>query len=278
MIPKQTSPWTNSIFRWAGSKRKLLPLLISQAPSRFERYIEPFGGSACLLFALHPQKAVLADINADLMGTYGILGRHPHRLRKAVSEIPQTAKKYFEIRSASIGGLDEFEKAVRFVYLNRFCFNGVYRTNRRGVFNVPRGRNTGQLPPSRAFYRGSVALRGTQLRAVDFHECLHDVKRGDFVYLDPPYATSKRRAHGEYGYDSFGVEDLDRLLETLNWLDREGAHFLLSYTAAPPVVRAAQRWHCTYLYVRRNVAGFGRARKMAREILVSNYSRLPLQH
>ncbi len=266
------TPWSPPILRWAGSKRKLVPTLMTNAPDNYERYIEAFAGSACLLFALHPKRAVLNDINVHLIESYTVLRNHPRLLARGVHALPNTKSEYYRQRSLDTSTLAPLERAIRFIYLNRNCFNGVYRTNRLGVFNVPRGKKTGSIPSEKEFYRCSVALRDTDLRAMDFENCLADVKKGDFVYLDPPYSTSSRPRYGEYGYTSFQPIDVTRLVGVLRRLDQLDAFFLLSYAGGKAVKRSFGEWNCRSIRVRRHVAGFVDRRAVVDEILVSNYS------
>lgn len=265
------SPWAAPVLRWAGSKRKLVPTLLAGAPPKYNRYIEPFAGSACLLFAMKPGKAVLNDINPQLVSFYEMLRSHPRRLSRAVHALPNTEREYYRQRALDVEELTEFDRAVRFVYLNRYCFNGVYRTNRKGEFNVPRGKRTGDIPDEAKFYRCSIALRNADLKSLDFVDCLSDVKAGDFVYLDPPYSSSDRARYGEYGYASFQPIDVPRLVKTLRRLDRIRAKFLLSYAGGMEVEYAFKKWNLEHIRVRRHVAGFADHRSQVGEILVSNY-------
>jgi DNA adenine methylase len=262
------------ILRWAGSKRKLLPELISSVPEKYSRYIEPFAGSACLFFALNPEVAVLSDKNPDLLQMYRVLRRTPRLLTTAVHKLDDSNRTYYSLREKDVGDLTSLDRAARFLYLNRFCFNGVYRTNRLGHFNVPRGIKTGTMPGEELFFRCARALRHADLRVGDFEDILVDVGRGDFVYLDPPYASSTRRPYGEYGYDGcFGEADNPRLVNRLHRIDKAGAYFLLSYADMGSFVRQLdRRWHVRRVAVRRHVAGFAKHRRSVSEILVSNFS------
>jgi DNA adenine methylase len=266
-------PWASPILRWAGSKRKLLPALISRAPSKFERYFEPFAGSACLFFALKPRPAILSDINSELMATYEIVRSHPHQLHRLIQSFPATSKHYYFLRDTDSTQMTPLQRAARFVYLNRYCFNGVYRTNRRGIFNVPRGTRTGGIPNRRAFYRASIALRSTKLLNLDFENTLAKVRKGDFVYLDPPYATGEHRDRGEYGCGSFSLADIPRLMATLQRIDSAGASFLLSFADCPAIRAANSSWHLESLSVKRHVAGFSHKRLRVKEILMWNCNR-----
>lgn len=265
------TPWADPILRWAGSKRKLVPTLLQNTPKTFGRYFEPFAGSACYLFALRPTEAVLNDINDQLVESYKVLKRHPRLLARAVHSLPVTKREYYRQRSLDASRIDDFQRAVRFIYLNRNCFNGVYRTNRAGEFNVPRGNRTGSVPDESKFYRCSVALRDVELRSVDFEECLADATKGDFVYLDPPYSTTDRARYGEYGYASFQPIDVPRLADVLQQLDSAGVRFLLSYSGGNTSKKAFKHWVCKTVKVRRHVAGFAGSRGNVHELLVSNF-------
>ena len=258
------------ILRWAGSKRKLIQTLAANAPPVFERYIEPFCGSACLFFQLRPANAILSDRNTTLMDTYRTLRRHPWVLARRVAAFGGP-ENYYSVRDTSTDHLGAVERAARFVFLNRFCFNGVYRTNRSGSFNVPRGINTGKVPSELEFYRAASALRAADLRHGDFETSLEGVRKGDFVYLDPPYGSSTRECYGEYGYDCFGPSDLDRLAACLRRIDAAGAKFLLSFRLSSDLLQRVKPFQVQHLEVRRHVAGFARSRFLAQEVLVRNY-------
>jgi DNA adenine methylase len=195
---KANPVWTPPLLRWAGSKRKLLPELMRHVPEAFERYVEPFAGSGCLFFSLRPRKAVLGDINSELIETYRTIAKHPKLVARSLHALRGDKRTYYRLRD-HYAPESPVDRATRFVYLNRHCFNGVYRINRAGRFNVPRGNRTGGIPSEAEFYRCSIALRGTELRAGDYRTCLADIGSGDFVYLDPPYASRRRNTHGEYG-------------------------------------------------------------------------------
>lgn len=264
-------PWAAPILRWAGSKRKLLPKLLRCVPSKFQRYVEPFAGSACFFFALRPSSAILGDINGDLIHAYNIVHRHPRIVARRVCSLAATKRVYYKVRQTPLSQLNPIDRAVHFIYLNRHCFNGVYRTNRKGQFNVPIGVHTGAVPSEAAFYRCSVALRSANLVACDFEACLTAVRNGDFVYLDPPYSNSPRPKYGEYGYDTFQPPDLGRLTEQLIRLNSIGAKFLLSYAESTEDENALSGWEIRRIKVRRHVAGFSSCRRIVGEVLVANF-------
>ena len=264
------SCWAPPLLRWAGSKRKLLPLLLANVPSQYDRYIEPFAGSACLFFALRPKAAVLGDMNSELIRMYEIVRDHPRRVARVLHQWDGTSEQYYSLRGIDPVSLDDVTRAARFLYLNRHCFNGVYRVNRKGRFNVPRGTRCGQIPTEQTIYRCSVALRNSRFVAADFEGCLKTIRRGDFVYLDPPYYSTDRATHGEYGYGRFGPPDVGRLEDCLQRINQAGATFLLSYAYGAKHGLDSSRWFSRRISVQRHVAGFAMHRGVSQEVLVSN--------
>jgi DNA adenine methylase len=272
MNPARKADALPPLLRWAGSKRKLLPRLLSHIPHDIQRYVEPFSGSACLFFALRPVTAIIADLNVQLMETYGIVRAHPTKTARALAAMSGEATAYYQIRSQRPETLAEVDRAARFIYLNRHCFNGVYRTNRSGHFNVPLGSRLGVIPNEDHFKRCARALRSAELMSGDFQSVLQRVTKGDFVYLDPPYAKNNSRIRGEYGYHSFGVHDLPRLRDALEKIDRIGATFLLSYASCPEIDEIQKLWFSDDIRVRRQVGGFAKHREVVSEVLISNRS------
>ena len=258
------------LIRWAGSKRKLIPQLLRYVPVDMDRYIEPFAGSACFYFNLLPKRAVLGDINKELIQTYRVVRDTPTQLSCALMKMPATEDFYYELRAKQPEDLGRVNRAVRFMYLNRYCFNGVFRTNKAGHFNVPRGVRTGSVPNLQEIKAASRALRKATLVCGDFEACLETIGPRDFIYMDPPYAKNKRPGYGEYGYNVFCEDDLERLITALKSIDRSGASFLLSYSYSPRLKAMFSGWVTKTLLVRRHVAGFQRHRYWVREMLVTN--------
>jgi DNA adenine methylase len=235
------------------------------------RYVEPFAGSACLFFAARPRRAVLGDLNSELIEAYRTIRDHPRLVARRMHAWPTDKDTYYSVRGEVPGESDVVGRAARFLYLNRLCFNGIYRTNRAGVFNVPVGRNTGALPGEEHVYRCSVALRDADLRCGDFDQTTPDVGPGDFVYLDPPYTDVRSSAYGVYGYGSFDGSDLARVMATLERIDRAGATFLFSY-ARSDILRESlpAAWQMAMLEVPGRIAARVSARRPRVEVLVSN--------
>lgn len=227
-------------------------------------------GSACLFFAVNPVSAVLADINADLVAAYRTVRRCPRALAAALAEIPASRRYYKAYRKACASSLDSFDAALRFIFLNRLCFNGVYRTNHAGEFNVPMGTRLGSMPDGDRLALCARALRAKTLLHADFEEALSYARRGDFAYLDPPY-TPKRPRRGEYGYGTFGDHDIQRLVRAVRGADRRGVRILLSYSFNSELIGSLSDWNCYGLQARRHVAANTQFRAVETDVLISNY-------
>lgn len=263
-------PGTKPVLRWAGSKRKQLARLRTFWSAKHVRYVEPFVGSACLFFELAPASAILGDTNAQLMEFYTVLRAAPRRLHRRLAHIPRDLASYYRWRAMPPARLDKETRALRFLFLNRNCFNGIYRTNVKGDFNVPYGQKVGAYPTSDDFVRCSDLLKKVKLVAQDFETTLEGVGSGDFVYLDPPYALDSRRVFRQYGPGSFQMSDVDRLGTTLNRAHTRGAHFLVSYADCKAARALAREWVSVRLPIQRHIAGFADERRQAYEWLISN--------
>ena len=271
VTPPSESVKTGPFLRWAGSKRKILPTLVEYWRSDYQRYIEPFVGCAALFFRLQPIVAVLGDINTELIEVYEIVRENPDTFHEALAALPTGEKQYYRIRREVPESLSKFCRAVRFVYLNRHCFNGIYRTNSNGRFNVPYGgAKPGGIPPVESFRKCSQLLQRATLRACDFGHLLRDTRKGDFVYIDPPYAVKSRRIFCEYGPREFSNSDIERLAHHLRRMDSRGVHFVVSYADSVEARRSFAEWKIKRIRVRRHVAGFSSARRMAYELVTTN--------
>lgn len=272
---KNSSPFVPMLehkpfLRWAGSKRKQLARLAEFWTPDHTRYIEPFAGSACLFFKLCPEQAILGDNNKDLIELYRVVRDDPARLYTRLCRITRTLETYQRWRALDPKTLDRETRALRFLFLNRNCFNGIYRTNTQGKFNVPMGKKPGAYFTKEELEVCASLLNRAKLVAGDFSKTLQDVQKGDFVYLDPPYAMSARRMFREYGKQSFDTIDIPRFSKALKVIDRSGADFLVSYADCSEARGVAREWASIRLPIKRNVAGFAGDRKMAYEWLITN--------
>lgn len=267
--------------KWAGGKRQLLWLLCARAPARYGRYFEPFVGAGALLFALRPERACVCDANAQLVNCYRQLKADPRAVASAIQAfdaVPCCRERYLALRASyneklQAGGLD-CECAALFIWLNRHCFNGLYRVNGKGLFNVPwNGRVKG--PTASA---GRLEATGRWLREADvglacgdFEQACEGAGAGDFVYFDPPYVPlSKSASFTRYARQDFGEADQERLAALFARLDARGAKLLLSNSDAPLVRRLYRHWRIEAVDARRSICRDA-AKRTGRELLVANF-------
>lgn len=220
------------IVKWAGGKRQLLRTLRQYYPNNFHRYIEPFLGGAVIYLTLKPNLAVLGDSNEDLIDCYTTVKDQVDELIKALENYaPHVLDRgfYYEVRDRNAADLAPVERAARFIFLNKTCYNGLYRVNRDGKFNVPFGKH--ERPPrlyDEANLRGvSLLLQNAELVAGDFEETVQCASEGDFLYLDPPYHRSNNSHFTAYSVNGFTENDHVRLARTFRALHARGCKLLL---------------------------------------------------
>jgi DNA adenine methylase len=243
-ISSPRTPAASPILKWAGGKTRLLPDLLARIPERFGRYYEPFAGGAALFFRVAPERAVLADSNADLLGLYtclardvaGVIRKLEHHRAAHSEEHYYATRTRWNDRERSWSSAD---RAATFIYLNKTCFNGLWRVNRAGAFNVPIGRYTDPPICVPDALRAAGALLGrTTLRCSDYRAAVADARRGDFVYFDPPYDPVTPTANfTSYTADAFGPEHQRALAETARVLVARGCQVMLSSSDTPLIRR-----------------------------------------
>src|SRR4051812_18901928 len=243
--PVRTAPQVQEVVaspvvKWVGGKTKLLPELLLRMPERYGRYYEPFAGGAALFFRLAPKRAVLADFNHDLVGLYTAIAKdvgavirrlEMHRQAHSESHYYETRERWND-REVS---WSTPERAAAFIYLNKTCFNGLWRVNRGGGFNVPIGRYTD--PPicvPDALRAASRTLAGADLRVGDYAAACVDARAGDLVYFDPPYHPVTETANFvSYTADAFGPDDQRALATLARSLVARGVRVMLSNSDVP---------------------------------------------
>jgi len=238
--PALPDPVASPVIKWVGGKSKLLPELTARLPERFERYYEPFAGGAALFFRVAPERAVLSDSNPDLIGLYtclqtdvaGVVRKLAyHRAAHSEAHYYATRTKWNDRELAWTSA----DRAATFIYLNKTCFNGLWRVNRSGAFNVPIGRYTD--PPicvPEALHAASAVLARATLRRGDYKAAVADARRGDFVYFDPPYDPVTPTANfTSYTADAFGAEHQRELAATARALVARGCRVMLSNSDTP---------------------------------------------
>lgn len=269
--------------KWVGGKRQLLRqfrLMNLYPPERFNpetgRYFEPFVGGGAVFFDLLPEKGFLSDLNKELVTTYNVIKNDVGNLMKSLKK-HKTDKEYFlKIRAQEPNTLSDIDVASRFIYLNRTCFNGMYRVNKGGGFNVPYGKYTNPLIcDENNLTKVSKALHGIEIKHQDYKEVLKKAKMGDFVYFDSPYyPISKTASFTSYTSESFLEKEQIELRDTFLELNKRGCFVMLSNSDTPFI----NKIYSGYKGVRINKVEAGRAinskgtgRGKITEVLVTNY-------
>jgi len=274
--------------KWAGGKGKLAPLIIERAPKRIARYHEPFLGGGAVFFSLQEAglvgEASLADSNADLMATYtavrddvgGVIAALGELSEEYLSrESSQRGLYYYEVRNQRRLRRPD-RKAARLLFLNKTCYNGLYRVNSKGHFNVPHGRYVRPtILDSERLREASASLAGAELRAEDFATACARAQPGDFVYLDPPYQPlSATSAFTKYTGADFGFADQQRLRDAFDDLTARGVPALLSNSSHPDIEELYREYEIDRVPMGRAINSNGRGRAPIDELLVSNLSRV----
>lgn len=264
--------------KWAGGKGQLLPELKKRVPKNYNRYFEPFVGGGAMFFALRPEKAVLSDVNEELINTYTVIRDDLPKLCKELAKHKYEEKHYYKVRDMDRDPLyasyPPAIRAARFIYLNKTCFNGLYRVNRNGYFNTPFGRYTNPT----IFDQSNLeavhgVLQDTELYIKGFDEVLSDAKKGDFVYFDPPYSpVSETADFTSYTKDGFGDSMQQKLFEVCRALDKKGVSFLLSNSANDQMKELYSEFIVDIVPALRAINSKGNKRGSVSEILVRNYT------
>lgn len=215
--------------KWAGGKRWLIRQHGHLFPSFEGKYIEPFLGSGAVFFHLQPKIALLSDKNADLITTYKVVRDTPHALDKRLSELHNLHSSRFYYKTRSEYPSTKIERAARFIYLNRTCWNGLYRVNMKGAFNVPIGTKDQVQFPKNALADLAKLLKNVELVEADFEDSINKAEKGDFVFVDPPYTVSHNN-NGFIKYNDvlFSWADQIRLAESVKRASTRGAFVFVS--------------------------------------------------
>lgn len=265
--------------KWVGGKRQLMNDIEPLIPSKISTYYEPFIGGGAVLFNQQPKKAVINDYNSELINVYEVVKDNVEELIKDLSKHQNETEYFYSIRAQDrqegFEQLSALERASRVIYLNKTCFNGLYRVNSSGEFNTPFGR-----------YKNPNIINETVLRAVsrylndndiqllsgDFEDALKGARKGAFVYLDPPYdPVSKSSNFTGYVEGGFGSEQQERIRDVCINLNQKGIKFLLSNSATPFIKDLYKDFEIIEVDAKRHINSVASKRGSVTEILVRNY-------
>ncbi len=263
--------------KWVGGKTRLLGELLARAPQHYHRYFEPFVGGGALFFKMRPPTAVLSDLNADLIATYQAVRdeadavvRYAARHRTLHSETYyyQTRERWNETRTE----LAPAARAAAFLYLNKTCYNGLWRVNKSGKFNVPAGRYVNPtILHAEQLRAASFALRNAEIVAAPFDRALAEADAGDFVYFDPPYdPVSETSDFTSYTAGSFGIADQTRLADAYRQLADRGCAVMLSNSDTPLVRKLYAGFRIDRVMCTRAINSRADARGAVAEVIVTN--------
>ncbi len=277
------TPVPKPFVKWAGGKRQLIPTLSKYFPKSYGTYFEPFLGGGAVLFHLlseNPnQKCSVSDLNSDLVLAYVTIR---DRVDELISSLKKHSKNYFQDKNSYYYKIREnepkgqIEKTSRLIFLNRTCFNGLYRVNSKGKFNVPLGRYSNPNIVNEENLRGISRVlqsRKISIKCKDFSSILDDSKKGDFVYFDPPYQpVSKTANFTSYTNRDFSLEDLQRLAELCNDLDSKGCNVVLSNSNTDEVKSMFDKsWKIKEIEANRAINSDSKKRTGHSELVIKNF-------
>ena len=270
--------------KWAGGKRSIVDKLVKLTPDEYKTYYEPFVGGGALLYELQPKKAVINDYNAELMNVYECV-KDENKFANMCSELNKhetnhSEEYYYEIRDLDrdkkkFNKLADYKRAARTIYLNKACFNGLYRVNSKNEFNVPSGKKTKVNTydgPNLGIIHCLLNFNDIKLLSTDFEEAVKNAKKGDFVYFDPPY-DSDTSTFNSYTENGFGKEEQKRLAEVFKDLDKRGCYVMLSNYNTKLIKELYKDYNFNYVTASRNIGASSKNRGKVEEVIITNYKK-----
>jgi DNA adenine methylase len=266
-----------TFLKWAGAKSKLLSQLIEYLPQNIDTYYEPFLGSGAMLFyILHTynvKKAYVSDINAELINTFIMVKEKPHELIELLKEYQNNHSKeyYYKIRDEV--PKDKLKLAARFIYLNKTCFNGLYRVNSKGLFNVPIGSyKSPTILQEDKIMKASKILKNVEFSVGDYNNIISKVKKGDFVYLDPPYyPLEDKTSFTKYAKGDFTEKDQKELKLFCDELTRKKVNFLESNSYTKYIQNIYKNYNQNEVLANRMINCKATGRGKIKELVIYNY-------
>jgi len=262
--------------KWAGGKGNLIKDLKPLFPSEFNTYFEPFLGGGAIFFHLNPENAVISDFNEELIDIYVEIKKNPEELMIALDKLqPKVDNKdfFYSIRAKKTSRMSTLNRVCRTIFLNKTCFNGMYRVNSKGDFNVPKGSmKNPRLYKRENLIACSERLQEKEIVSGDYKKILKKVKKNDFVYLDPPYdPLSKTASFTSYTKNDFGKDEQMELANLFESLNKKGAILMLNNSDTEYTRELYKNYRIKIIKAPRFVAAKGKSRKPVNELVVMNY-------
>ncbi len=269
------------ILKWAGGKTQLLEFIKSNMPKEYNRYYEPFMGGGAVIFDIQPEEAIINDVNKQLMNLYIQVRDNPTQLLYTIDKLDSIScdkEYYYWMRKAYndkiIGEELDSTCAALMIWGNKHCFNGLYRVNNKGLFNVPyNNKVNGKSVDADNLMKIASYLQKSKvsIRCGDFEEVCKDVHEGDFVYFDSPYIpVSKTADFTDYTKGGFSLKDHQRLAELFRYLDQIGAKLMLSNNDVPLIYELYREFNIKTVDVKRMI-NRNASKRVGKEVLVTNY-------
>ena len=268
---------TYPIVKWVGGKRQLMFELLKNMPKSYNRYFEPFIGGGALFFELQPQNGYISDMNKELITLYTVVRDDVYELIDDLNKHKVSKEYFLKIRNLDrtekYNSLSDVKIASRFIYLNRTCFNGMYRVNSQGQFNVPFGNyKNPRIVDAENLINCSKLLKNTEIYCADFSEILNKVQKGDFVYFDPPYVPlNETSSFTSYTKDGFDLDMQFKLRDVCDELDSKGVMFMLSNSDTKLVNELYSNYEIKKVFASRAINANPNGRGKITEVLVKNY-------
>ena len=270
LFPKDVS--IKSFLKWAGGKTQLLGELHKYVPNNYDKYIEPFIGGGAMYFSLNPTQSIISDSNEELIITYNQVKSNVESVISRIETFEHKEEFYYEIRSLDPTKLDGCHRAARLIYLNKTCFNGLYRVNKKGQFNVPYGKGNGSFLNEEVLRNASEFLQGTTIINWDYLAVLNEfAAEGDFVFLDPPYyPVGKYSDFKRYTKEFFYHEDQVRLKNEFERLVNLGCKVVLTNSDHEVILDLYSDFQIDIIETRRMISSNSKTRK-GKDIIVRGY-------
>lgn len=265
--------------KWVGGKRQLLPAINQLLPQSYNNYYEAFVGGGAVLFNLQPSKAIINDFNPELINVYQVIKNHPEALIKDLKRHKNESDYFYSVRALdrepTFNRLSNIKKASRIIYLNKTCYNGLYRVNSAGEFNAPFGRyKNPNIVNDVTIKAVSDYLNNNDIRILngDFEKAVETAQSGDFVYFDPPYVPVSESANFTgYVKGGFDLLEQERLRNVCNQLDAKGVKFLLSNSSTPIIHELYKKFDIHIVKATRAINSNALKRGAIDEVLIRNY-------
>lgn len=261
---KRNTQIIKPILKWAGGKTQMLDSLLPKVPTSYGRYIEPFFGGGAMFFALQPEQAIIADSNPELINMYRQVASNVDHVIMQLSKYENTPEVFYSVREQEWSKLSPVEAAARTIFLNKTCFNGLYRVNKHGQFNVPFGKYKNPTICDETTLRAaSKVLQKAEILCGDYILVLdHYAKPGDFIFLDPPYLPiSENSDFKRYTKEQFHEGNHIELADMVKRLHKRGCHIVLTNSNHPLVYELYSPFEIEVIQTKRHISCNGNTRK-----------------